>query len=249
MANNGIVPQYYLENSHPAIISREKFMKVREEMYRRAHMECGPDKKRRICSSRYALSSIVYCAHCNDIFRRINWNDRGHKSTVWRCFSRVEKDRPSCTARTIKEQLLHEVVVRAVNELIRSSASFLPALQASIKRRLSDSNSDAVTEIDARLLKLQQELLKLANAKQNYDALADEIGELRAKKKELLLQEANKDGLRQRMADMVDYLKTEPEEVMEYSEILVRRMIEKITVYDDHFVVEFKSGLEITINE
>lgn len=58
------------------------------------------------------------------------------------------------------------------------------------------------------------------------------------------MQEANKDGLRQRMADMVDYLKTEPEEVMEYSEILVRRMIEKITVYDDHFVVEFKSGLE-----
>lgn len=78
-----------------------------------------------------------------------------------------------------------------MNELIRSSASFLPALQASIKRCLSDSNSDAVTEIDARLLKLQQELLKLANAKQNYDALADEIGELRAKKEELLLQEAN----------------------------------------------------------
>lgn len=91
--------------------------------------------------------------------------------------------------------------------------------------------------------------MKLANDKQNYDALADEIGELRAEKEELLLQEANKDGLCQRMADMVNYLKTEPEEVMEYSEILVRRMIEKITVYDDHFVVEFKSGIEITINE
>ena len=71
VANNGIVPQYYVENSHPAIIPREKFMKVQEEMYRRAHMECGPDKKRRIYSSRYALSSIVYCAHCNDIFRFI----------------------------------------------------------------------------------------------------------------------------------------------------------------------------------
>ena len=185
----------------------------------------------------------------NDIFRRINWNNRGHKSTVWRCLSRVGKDRPSCTARTVKEQLLHEVVVRAVNELIRSSDSFLPALQSSSERCLSDSNSRAGAEINARLLELQQELLKLANAKQNYDALADEIGELRAEKEELLLQEANKDGLRQRMADMVDYLKTEPEEVTEYSEILVRRMIEKITVYDDHFVVEFKSGIEITINE
>lgn len=63
IANNGIVPQYYVENSHPAIIPREKFMKVREEMYRRAHMECEPDQKRRIYSSRYALSSIVYCTH------------------------------------------------------------------------------------------------------------------------------------------------------------------------------------------
>ena len=249
VANNGIVPQYYVENSHPAIIPREKFMKVREEMYRRAHMECGPDQKRRIYSSRYALSSIVYCAHCNDIFRRINWNNRGCKSTVWRCLSRVEKNRPSCTARTVKEELLHEVVVRAVNEVITGSSSFIPALQASFERGLGDSNSAAVEGIDDHLLELQQELLKLANAKQNYDAIADEIDELRAEKEELLLQEANKDGIRQRMADMVSFLQSEPEEVTEYSEALVRRMIEKITVYDDHFVVKFKSGIEITINE
>ena len=91
--------------------------------------------------------------------------------------------------------------------------------------------------------------MKLANAKQNYDVLADEIDELRAEKEELLLQEANKDGISHRMADTVDYLKNELEEVTEYSEALVRRMLEKITVYDDHFAVEFKSGIEITINE
>ena len=51
------------------------------------------------------------------------------------------------------------------------------------------------------------------------------------------------------MTDMMDYLQSEPEEVTEYSEALVRRMIEKITVYDDHFGVEFKSGIKITINE
>lgn len=55
--------------------------------------------------------------------------------------------------------------------------------------------------------------------------------------------------IRQCMTDMMDYLQSEPEEVTEYSEALVRRMIEKITVYDDHFVVEFKSGIKITINE
>ncbi|MCD8396235.1 MAG: phage tail tape measure protein [Lachnospiraceae bacterium] len=35
--------------------------------------------------------------------------------------------------------------------------------------------------------------------------------------------------------------------VTEYDESLVRKLIEKITVYDDHFTVEFKSGLETEV--
>ena len=52
----------------------------------------------------------------------------------------------------------------------------------------------------------------MVNAKQNYDALADEIDELRAEKEELLLQEANKDGIRQRMADMVAFLQSDAQD-------------------------------------
>ena len=121
------------------------------------------------------------------------------------------KNRPSCTARTVKEELLHEVIVRAVNEVITESSSFIPTLQASFERCLGDSNSAAVEGIDAHLMELQQELLKLANARQNYDALADEIDELRAEKEDLFLQETNKDDIRQRMSDMVNYLKNELE--------------------------------------
>lgn len=105
----------------------------------------------------------------------------------------------------MKKELLHEVVARAVNEVITGSASFIPAPQASFERCPGDSNSVAVEGIDAHLLELQQELLKLANTKQNYDTIADEIDELRAEKEELLLQEANKDGIHQRMADMVSF--------------------------------------------
>lgn len=53
--------------------------------------------------------------------------------------------------------------------------------------------------------------MKLADVKQKYDALADEIGELRAEKEDLFLQETNKDDIRQRMSDMVNYLKNELE--------------------------------------
>ena len=34
----------------------------------------------------------------------------------------------------------------------------------------------------------------------------------------------------------------------EYSEILVRRMVEKVTIHDDRITVEFKSGLAIDVD-
>ena len=72
VVNKGIAPQYYVENSHEAIIPREIFMQVQEEMQRRANLETGTGKKR-VYSGKYALSHLVYCAHCGDIFRRSQW--------------------------------------------------------------------------------------------------------------------------------------------------------------------------------
>lgn len=83
--NNGIVPQYYVENSHEPIIPRDLYMQVQEEMVRRANLHSGAKRKKRVYSSKYALSSIVYCSKCGDIYRRIAWNNRGKHSTVWRC--------------------------------------------------------------------------------------------------------------------------------------------------------------------
>ncbi|MBQ6550510.1 MAG: integrase [Lachnospiraceae bacterium] len=42
---------------------------------------------------------------------------------------------------------------------------------------------------------------------------------------------------------MIAFLDGQTEAVTEYSEPLARRLIEKITVYDEKLVVEFKSGL------
>ena len=69
--NNGIVPQYYVENSHEPIIPRGLYMQVQEEMLRRTNLHSGANRKKRVYSSKYALSSIVYCPKCNDIYRRI----------------------------------------------------------------------------------------------------------------------------------------------------------------------------------
>ena len=102
VANKGIVPQYYVENSHEAIIPRDLYLQVQEEMVRRARLETGTGK-RRVYSGKYALSHLVYCAHCGDIYRRTQWWIRGEKIPVWRCISRIEKRKANvdCPSRTI----------------------------------------------------------------------------------------------------------------------------------------------------
>ena len=53
--NNGIVPQYYVENSHEAIIPREVFMQVQEELIRRRIVHTSPNGKTRTFSSNVSV--------------------------------------------------------------------------------------------------------------------------------------------------------------------------------------------------
>lgn len=133
--NRGIVPQYYVEGSHEAIIPKELFMRVQEEMVRRANLETGTGK-RRIYSGKYALSSIVFCAHCGDVFQRTHWDLRGRKVIVWRCISRLHKKKSQvdCSARTVKEYVHHAAVVQAVNEVYAQRDAYLPQLKANIEK-------------------------------------------------------------------------------------------------------------------
>lgn len=111
--NKGIVPQYYVENSHEPIIPRDPYMQVQEEMIRRANLHSGANRKKRVYSSKYALSSIVYCSKCGEIYQRIAWNNRGKHSTVWRCCTRVGHGPNACDAPTIQEPDLQAAEIEA----------------------------------------------------------------------------------------------------------------------------------------
>lgn len=64
-------------------------------------------------------------------------------------------------------------------------------------------------------------------------------------KKNALVENAEREGKRQRIAEMTDFLNKQSAELEEYDEQLVRRLIEKVTIYEDKLTVEFKSGIEI----
>lgn len=243
--NNGIVPQYYVENSHEPIIPRELFMQVQEEMVRRANLRGGKGGKKRVYSSKYALSSIVYCGQCGDIYRRVHWNNRGYKSIVWRCVSRLEEKGSECTAPTINEETLQAAVVKAINELLTNKEPFLSTLQKNIATVLNEENDNTTDDIDRKLEELQQQLLIQAKSKNDYEDVADEIYRLRELKQNALVENADREGKRQRIAEMTDFLNKQSRELEEYDEQLVRRLIEKVTIYEAKLTVEFKSGIEI----
>ena len=193
VVNNGIAPQYYVENSHEAIIPKDIFMRVQEEMDRRANLKSGADKKRRLYSSKYALSGIVFCGHCGDIYRRIRWNNRGCRSTVWRCVSRVLKKTSGidCPARTVKEEILHEAVASAINQVMVLDDGFFDTFRKSMDAALGGSSELTIREIEEKLTARQRELISLSPDDERYGTVADEIYRLRDDKRQILLDEAN----------------------------------------------------------
>ena len=65
-------------------------------------------------------------------------------------------------------------------------------------------------------------------------------------KQNALVKSAEREGLKQRIREMREFLEQQSK-VTEYDELLVRRLIEKVTVYDERFEVEFKSGTKVDV--
>ena len=85
---------------------------------------------------------------------------------VWRCVTRM--DNPfKCQARTVKEDLLHEVIVEVINSLINDS-DYLEILAKNIKEVLNHQYDETVEDVDDQLHELQKQLYINGNEKEEY---------------------------------------------------------------------------------
>ena len=121
------------------------------------------------------------------------------------------------------------------------------ALQRNVEAVIAGTDGVPLDEIEARLEELQKELLKVANAKGNYDSIVDEIYSLREAKQNAQVAGAEREGMKKRISEMQQFLAEQQQDITEYDEQLVRRLIEKITVYDERVTVEFKSGTSVDV--
>ena len=245
--NEGHVPQYYVENSHKAIIPKELFLQAQEELHRRNNIYTGTEKNKRIYSSKYALSTITFCGECGDIYRRVYWNIRGRKEFVWRCVTRIEQGPEVCRNRTVKEGDLYDAVMTAINKLLAGGDNIIRTLEENIHAVIGDTTEYKISEINTLLEEKQKEVINLANKGKDYEFLADEIDKLREERQSLLVEDASLSGENERIGELIGFIRKNKYRTLLYDDTLVRKLIQNVTVYEEHFVISFKSGIEIEV--
>ena len=156
--------------------------------------------------------------------------------------------RHECHARTVNEQELERVVVAALNELLGDREGYQRQLQQNIAAVIHASATASTDAIDEKLLALQQELLKKAHSKEASAEIADEIFRLRELKQQTTVDTVARDEQIKRLTELQDFIRSQPAELTEFDDTLVRRWFKQITIFEDHYTVELKSGLKVDID-
>ena len=100
---------------------------------------------------------------------------------------------------------------------------------------------------DKELADLQAQMIAVSGDDAMVDALGEQIDGLRAERQSILAEAAERSDLQERMNDMIAFLDEMPTMLIEYSDAITRRLVEKITIFDEKIVVELKSGLQMEV--
>ena len=106
--NRGELPQYFVENSHEAIISMETYQAVQEERKRRR--ELGVLANWSIATT--CFTSKIKCAACGKSYRRSGKRQQKYSDEVyynWICRTKRDKGAKYCSAKLIPEKTLKTI--------------------------------------------------------------------------------------------------------------------------------------------
>ena len=250
--NQGELQKYYVENAHEAIIPREVFYKVQEELHQRANIYKKSSKKETESkgkhSGKYALSKITICKECGCQYRRQVWSKYGEKKIVWRCENRLRNGTRYCKdSPTIEESVLHKAVLHAVNRVLENKGDFIQSFRKNVMAALVNGTDDS--EYDEKKKKLQKEMAELIQeqAKQNGNetAFKDRCKAIAAKIEALDMERIKAAG-RSRMEEIDEFMGKTDCILTKYDDKIVRQLIESINVVNARKIeIVFKSGITI----
>ncbi|MDR1465384.1 MAG: recombinase family protein [Oscillospiraceae bacterium] len=262
VANNGEMPQYYVENNHPAIIERGVWNRAQEELARRGGKrkvkEKGTTSEQGKYSSKYALTELLICGECGTPYRRVTWSKNGKKKAVWRCISRLDYGKQYCKeSPTVEESVLQDAILEALARFVRQNSAALDVLKQHIGMALSgEADGDDPYAIQARIGEIGvalNDLYELIAQPGNEDGCESQFealyGEKAALKEKLaaIKATANHASAEQSRLDEIftvaDGLRNRP---LEWEEPLIRQMVECVKVVSKNWIrIRFRPGIEL----
>lgn len=247
--NNGEIPQYYVKNSHEAIISPEIYDLVQDEMKKRKSSKCGH-------SSMSPFSSKIVCGECGGFYGSKVWhsNDK-YRKIIWQCNAKF-KNKEKCKTPHLSEEQIKENFIKAFNNLIENKESIIKDCEEVILS-LIDTKT-----IDNEIIKLEEEceviveLMKSLiyensrkpmdqdkyNQKYNfytdrYETAKDKLAKAEEKKQDLIVR-------RDKIDAFINHLKLNDNLLSEFNEKLWYAMVDKAIVNTDG-TVYFKFKNEV----
>ena len=149
--NKGHKPQYYVENHHEGIVSKEDFQAV-QEIFGQKKVQMVPKQM-----TRTPFSGRVVCATCGKNFHRL-----GNKTSAptWHCATR-KMSKELCESEQIKEEKLEKFLLEGFEQRYNIGKKLNDGLL--IKQLIKElSNAEAVRDREQNLLRVELEKCLIA---------------------------------------------------------------------------------------
>ena len=234
--NDGAVPQYYVEDSHPAIIEPEVFDRVQDLIDIRSRTKGF--------SGCTIFSSKIRCGCCGGWFGSKVWHstDR-YRKVIWRCNAKYKDKGHKCGTPHLTEDEIRDAFIRAANKLAADRKPIIADLRE-IQAAYSgtDKLEETLQELDERLNHdadaVQDLIATNARVAQNqddysaqYDALVS-VYEATKKERDRVAAEIRQKGIRRReFQRFITALEKLPDEVTEFEESMWSDLVQSMTVY------------------
>jgi DNA invertase Pin-like site-specific DNA recombinase len=249
--NEGEVPQYYVENSHEAIIEPETFELVQAEFRRR-------EKAGKYTSAINCFASRITCGGCGSFYGRKVWHSNTkYAQTIWQCNNKFLR-KGKCTTPHLKEEIIKKAFIEAFNSLIDNKEEILANYYEIIKK-ITDSSKEEVEiekiEIESQVLQTSIERLISQNARttidqaeyvKKYNALVENHNNLQKTMHTLLRDIDKKKAKRNLMKAFLKTLKEQKEILTEFDEKIWSATLNFVEVKSNKILVfNFKDGREL----
>lgn len=252
--NEGEVPQYYVTNSHPAIIPPEIFDLVQYEIKRRK-------KDGRWTSCTYPFSGKVICGECGGIYGSKVWHSNTpNRALVWQC---NEKNRGQhCKTPHFTDADIQNAFLIAFNMRLENREEILEVYKEIMELLTDTSELDNEKEMLLNESEVVAGLIQKAveeNARKamdqgefnkRYTSLCERYEGARNRLVEIDDIRLERGAKRTKIALFLEELEKHEDLVTEFDEELWYTTVDFVTVYEDkRMVFTFRDGNEVEIKE